>query len=133
MQILTNYKTVEEDNEQELDEAWDDVSGAQLDPKVVKGARKEELEYIHKMNFYSKVPIQECYNKTSKGPISACWIYINKGDVERPNCRLRFVAREINTYKRDDVFVATPPPVGGTNTISTHGRIREQRRVGNGQ
>ena len=34
---------------------------------------------------------------------------MNKGDVEKPNYRSRFVAREINTHKRDDPFAATPP------------------------
>ena len=108
-ELKMRYKTVEEENDQELEEAWDYVSGAQLDPKVVRGARQEEVEYIHKMNLYSKVPIKECYNKTNKGPISVRWIDINKGDADRPNYRSRLVAREINTHKRDDFFVATPP------------------------
>ena len=58
-ELKTRYRTVEEDNEQELEEAWDDVFGAQLDPKVVRGARQEEVEYMHKMNLYSKVLIKE--------------------------------------------------------------------------
>ena len=34
---------------------------------------------------------------------------VNKGDAANPNYRSRFVAREINTYKREDLFAATPP------------------------
>ena len=93
----------------QLEEAWDDVSGAQLDPKEVRRSRMEEIDYIHKMNVYTKVPISQCYQRTNKGPISVRWIDINKGDVERPNYRSRLVAREINAYKRDDLFAATPP------------------------
>ena len=61
------------------------------------------------MNLYTKVPIQQCYERTGKAPISTRWIDINKGDQENPNYRSRLVAREINTYKRDDLFAATPP------------------------
>ena len=43
------YKTVEEEDPKELEIAWDDVFGAALDPKKVREARKEELEYVHKM------------------------------------------------------------------------------------
>ena len=102
------YRTVEEDLDDQLEEAWDDVSGAQLDPKVAKLARQEEIDYIHKMNLYTKVPVQECHQKAGKGTISVRWIDVNKGDIERPNYRSRLVAREINTHKRDDLFSATP-------------------------
>ena len=85
------------------------MSGASLDLREVKRARKEEIDYIHKMSLYSKVPIQEAYEYTGKAPISVRWIDINKGDSKSPNYRSRLVAREINTSKRDDLFAATPP------------------------
>ena len=44
-----------------------------------------------------------------KDPITVRWIDINKGDAQTPNYRSRLVAREIYTYKRDDLFAATPP------------------------
>ena len=37
------YRTVEEDYDEELEAAWDDVSGAEFDPKMVKAARQEEM------------------------------------------------------------------------------------------
>ena len=54
--IRSQYRTVVEEDQGELEEAWDDVSGAQLNPEAVKQARSEEVEYIHKMNLYTKVP-----------------------------------------------------------------------------
>ena len=69
----------------------------------------EEVDYVRKMNSYTKVPITQCYQHTGKAPISTRWIDINKGDEEKPNYRSRLVAREINTHKRDDLFAATPP------------------------
>lgn len=61
------------------------------------------------MNLCTKVPIEECYNKTGKSPMTVRWIDVNKGDTQNPNYRSRFVAREINTHKRDDLFAGTPP------------------------
>ena len=108
-EFQSQHRVVEDDNQEELEEAWDDVSGAQLEPKVARAARMEEVEYIHKMNVYTKVPVTECRNKTGKSPISVRWIDVNKGDTDNPNCRSRFVAREINIYKRKDLFAAAPP------------------------
>ena len=108
-QFKQRYRTAEEEDDPNLETAWDDVSGAELDPKEVKRARAEEVEYVRKMKLYTKVPIDECYKKTGKAPITVRWIDINKGDKLNPNYRSRLVAREINTHKRDDLFAGTPP------------------------
>ena len=103
------FTIVEEHNEQEMMTAWDDVSGAALDPKAVQKARAEEITYVRMMKFYTKVPTKECLQKTGKQPTSVRWIDIIKGDATNPNYRSRLVAREINIHKRDDLFVPTPP------------------------
>ena len=48
------------------EEAWDDVSGAPLDPQEVRRARREEIDYVHKLNLYDKVPVEEAYDKQEK-------------------------------------------------------------------
>lgn len=53
--IKKKYATVEEKNDEELEDAWGDVSGAALDPKMVRKARQEEMTYVNQMNFYDKV------------------------------------------------------------------------------
>ena len=78
-QVAEEYQIVEEDDNDELDAAWDDVSGAALDPKEVKRARREEVDYVHKMQLYDKVPVEECMRVTGRKPISTRWIDINKG------------------------------------------------------
>ena len=108
-QIKEEYRTIEEEDPVELEIAWDDVSGAELDPKMVRKAREEEIQYVRKMELYEKVPISLCYETNGEAPISVRWIDINKGDQSNPNYRSRLVAREINTHKRDDLFAATPP------------------------
>ena len=37
------------------------------------------------------------------------WIDVNKGDLQRPNYRSRFVAKEFNTGPQEGLFAATPP------------------------
>ena len=83
--------------------------GAELDLKKMKEAREEEMEYVRKMHLYDKVPISECRRATGRMQITVRWIDINKGDGDIPNYRSRIVAREMNIYKRRDLFAATPP------------------------
>ena len=106
--MKSRYRTIEYEEEETMMEACDDVSGAQLDPRGVQDARKEEVEYVRKMRLYDKVPITECRARTGKGLITARWIDISKGDAANPNYRSRLVAREINTHKIDDRFTAAP-------------------------
>ena len=87
---------------------WDDNSGSELDPKAVRQAREEEIQYFREMKLYTKVPISQCYKHIKKAPRSVRWIDINKGDRERPNYRSRVVASEIHTHKREDLFAAIP-------------------------
>jgi len=85
----------------------------------VKRARQEELEEIRKHEVYVKVLVQECWDKTGKGPIGVRWVDVNKGDEETPELRSRLVAQEINRYKRDDLFAPTPPLEALKMMIST--------------
>ena len=101
-------RTVEEEDYCSDEVACDDVSGATLEPKEVRGARSEEIKYVRDMGLYEKVPIEQCYNKTGKAAISTRWIDINKGDQTHPSYWSRLVARETNTHRRDDLFVAAP-------------------------
>ena len=108
-ELTKRYRRVEEFDDATLEVAWDDVSGAELDLKQVRKARAEEVEYIHKTHVYDKEMLEECYQTICKLFITVRWIDINKGDNQSPSYRSRLVAREINTYKRDDLIAATPP------------------------
>ena len=48
-----------EDMDAKLQEAWDDVSGAALDPKEVRRARLKEIQYIKDKNVRRRIPLQE--------------------------------------------------------------------------
>ena len=65
-QLQDDLKIVEYDNDGEMQQAWDDVSGAELNPGIVKTARGEEVAYIRTMNLYTKVPANECWQKIGK-------------------------------------------------------------------
>ena len=100
--------TVEENQEEALVEAWDDVSGKELDSNNVAKARQEEVEYIHKTRLYTKVPRTKAQAANAK-VITVRWIDINKGDQRNENYRPRPAAREIKRDGRPDLFAATPP------------------------
>ena len=99
--------TADEDFEEALMEAWDDVPGKELDPKKVAAARQEEVAYIHQSKLYTKVPRSKAKEAGAK-VITVRWIDINKGDNENENYRSRLVAREIKRDGRPDLFAATP-------------------------
>ena len=59
--------------------ATDDVTGAQLDAKMVKQARQVEMEYFRRMGVYKKIPRHAMLQRGGK-TIQTRWIDVNKGD-----------------------------------------------------
>ena len=95
-------------NEQSL--IWDDMSGKQLNTKLVKNARAEEMTEVRKHAVYLKVPIKQCFEETGTGPIGTRWVDVNKGDDSNVDYRSRLVAQELKRLSwADDLFAATPP------------------------
>ena len=90
-------------------QAWDDTTGEELDPELVRQARIEEMEEVRKHEVYEKVPIQECWDSTGKKPVAVRWLDVNKGDSVNPEYRSRLVAKDFKDSKREDLFAATPP------------------------
>ena len=97
------------DDEQVINKqwAWDDVTGAVLDPEEVAREREKEIWYVKKHGVYKKV-------KRSSVPegakiIQVRWIDINKGDEASPNIRCRLVAKDFNTEDKPELFAGTPP------------------------
>ena len=83
----------EEEPKWEWTEACDDQSGEVLEPRMVRAARKEEIQYFKEMKVYEKVSIKECWAKIESAPIGVKWVDINKGGKAHPNYRSRLVAK----------------------------------------
>ena len=97
------------EDEAEMMQASDDMTGEALDPKEVKKARKEEIVYFKAMKVYCKVPMEECWKETGRKPIGVRWVDINKGDKSNINYRSRLVAKEFKTDEKPEWYAATPP------------------------
>ena len=52
---------------------YDNVSGQQLDSRLVHAARMNEVKGAESHNVWTKVPISECFNATGKAPIGSRW------------------------------------------------------------
>lgn len=88
--------------------AKDDASGKELVPKLVQKARDEEVEYFMKRGVSDVVP--RSHQLTTGGKIIGTrWVEVNKGDADVPDCRSRFVGREFNIGRDDNLYAATPP------------------------
>jgi len=119
--LLCHFSTEDADRHQHLKEmrrvaeaaheeviAVDDVTGVELNPEMVKAARKAEIEYFRKMKVYKKVPISKCFAMTGQKPIGVRWIDVNKQDHINPKYRSRLVARQFNKSADLDMFAGTP-------------------------
>lgn len=86
--------------------ARDEYTGEILDPGLVHKGKMEELDYFVSKQVWRVVP-----RKRAEGHkiVGTRWVCCNKGDAERPEIRCRLVAQEVNMYKTDDFFAATPP------------------------
>ena len=110
-----NDASAQDDNvfsgeELEARKYWDDLSGKELNPKLIRKAREEEMREFKKHNVYEKVPREECWANTGKGPSGTRWVDVNKGDDVNPEYRSRLVAQEIKRDTRGDLFASTPLP-----------------------
>ena len=108
---ITPIDLQHDDEDQDLIwEAWDDVTGKELKPALVKAARSEEMKYVSDMGVYDVSAVADCWWITGKAPIRSRWVDINKGDDQRPNYRSRWVAQQIRTDKGQwELFAGTPP------------------------
>ena len=106
---IDESRSLREHEEVEWQQAWDGVSGDSLGPQMVREARKEEVEYFHKMKVRKNVPIQECWDKINTQPIGVRWVDINKQDDVNPKFRSRLVAKEVSRSLKPELYVATPP------------------------
>ena len=88
---------------------WDDVSGKELDSKMVEEARREEIEVVRKMGVWTKVPRAQCLAETGRPPVGTRWVDTNKGDDVNPKIRSRIVAQELKRTNEFELFAATPP------------------------
>ena len=104
---------IEEDYDQELADAWDDIDGHDLDPETVKKARALQMDWYRKMNVHEKGPIEECFEKTKKPPIKVKWDDRNKGDRQHMNVRSRLVAKQIHTGREKGCSQQLSPTVAG--------------------
>jgi len=118
---------------------YDEVTGKELDPKLVQEARTLEVEYMHRFKVYEEATMEDCINDGCQ-PIPMRFVDLNKGDEENINIRSRAVLQE--TRKRSNLgkndiaatFAATPPLEGLRLLISMsmtgqQGVPRNKRRV----
>ena len=68
------------------------MSGAPLDPQLVKEARAVEMRYFEDMRVYTRVP-RSHQKETGGKAIRVKWVDINLGDSERPLYRSRLVGQ----------------------------------------
>ena len=96
------------DAHERQESAWDDLTGASLDPTEVRRARRIEIEYARRKKVWMKITRAEARRRGLK-IIKVMWIDVDKGDAQSPNIRSRLVAKEFNNGVEEGLFAGTPP------------------------
>ena len=112
---------------------FDDITGAQLDTQGVLAARQEELQWLHRAKVYEKRTIEECWQRTGKGPITLKWIDRNKGDREHPNYRSRIVVREVKRQHGTlpgHMLFSNMPPLEAVKILCSELATRKKNKKG---
>ena len=112
---------------------FDDITGAHLDTQGVLPARQEELQWLHRAKVYEKRTIEECWQRTGKGPITLKWIDRNKGDREHPNYRSRIVVREVKKQHAalpGHMLFSNMPPLEAVKILCSELATRKKNKKG---
>ena len=117
----------------EVQQAWDDVSGKELDPTRVKQARREEMEYVGKKEVWKKIKRTQAQKEGIK-IVGTKWIDIDKGDIHNPIYRSRIVAKEFNDSKTGEgiegLFASSPPPLKALRLLVSEAATIKNREKG---
>ena len=85
-------KKNDEDRECEWLQAWDDITGADLNPTEVRRARIKEVGYIKSMEVWVKITRAEAIKRGIK-VVGTRWIDVKKGDEANTDIRRSLVAQ----------------------------------------
>ena len=69
-----------------VESAYDDISGAALDPALVYAGPAVEMGFFKDMGAYERAPRAE-QKETGGNIIGTKWIGVNKGDMDNPKIR----------------------------------------------
>jgi hypothetical protein len=118
-----------------LDEAewydWDSyrdtVTGAALQTSLVRAAQKEELDYMAKLNVWTRFEDMASARaeiarrgKQVDAVIASKWVITNKADESAPDIRCRLVGTEVaygKTANAEAAFFAATPPLEATKAL----------------
>lgn len=108
----------------------DDIKGSELDPKLARAARREEIEEFRKRKVYSVVP------RSSMRPgakiVGVRWVETDKGVPGAPKVRCRLVAQEFATEADPDSELFAPtPPLAATRWLISGAASQGKKGPGN--
>ena len=81
-----------DEDREDYAQAWDDITGVELNAKEVRKARMQELEYVREKKVWMKITRKEALRRGIK-IVGTRWIDVNKGDIHNEQYRSRLVAK----------------------------------------
>ena len=69
----------EENHNEMVEAAWDDITGEEIDATRLNAARALEMQCSGQLDVFDKVEIAEWWEKTGRAPISTRWVDHDRG------------------------------------------------------
>ena len=109
--IVKEHAILADVEEEEQDVIFfDDIIGKELPWHAVRKARELELKYLRDLGVYEKIDEKEAVAQYRINPLDTKWVDTDKAFEGEPmQIRSRFVARELKSDDRPDLYVGTPP------------------------
>ena len=89
-------------------EFYDELTGLEMEPDMVRAARRTEMEFMATLNVWSYSTVAQAHADIGRAPFGVRWIDSDKGDSTRPDYRSRLVVQETrasSTIAPGDVYV----------------------------
>ena len=84
---------------EDYESVCDNITGERLRSVAVQIARREGLEFMHKLAVLKEVPVDQCWSESNGKPTGTKCIDIGKGDAHRVEIRKACVAIELKLHQ----------------------------------
>ena len=116
------------------DKFYDEYTGLEMDPKLVRSGRLNEMEFLEKLGkrvgcehgIWDVVPVTVCLEQTGKPPVGVRWVEHMTNDPEKPDIRCRLVVQEtkrvttLDTVSDPGAAFASTVPLEAVRLMFSH-------------
>ena len=105
---------------------FDEYTGEELDRTIISEATAKELHCINQ-KVWQFTTAAEAAKKPGAIVVGGRWVACNKGDLQQPKMRARYLTSEVATEHDDSFYAATPPLEPMRLPVSMYAQLRRSK------